>query len=53
MSSVTAAFDASDAVLEQAAAADFGALSVRECFAMLQRCEKVRRRPGRAMRADR
>jgi hypothetical protein len=41
---VTATFDALDAVMDKAAALDCQALTTREWLALLERCEKVRRR---------
>ena len=41
---ITAAFDALDAAIDGAAALDFDALTTREWLALLERCERVRRR---------
>jgi hypothetical protein len=41
---ISAAFDALDDALEGAGALSFDALTPRECLALLERCEKVRRR---------
>ena len=41
---ITAAFDALDAAVDGVAELDFDALTTRECLALLERCERVRRR---------
>ncbi|WP_297848846.1 HNH endonuclease signature motif containing protein [Mycobacterium sp.] len=41
---ITAAFDALDAALEDVVGLCFDALTPRECLALLERCEKARRR---------
>jgi hypothetical protein len=41
---ISAAFDALDDVLETVGALSFDALTPRECLALLERCEKARRR---------
>ncbi|MCA2369993.1 hypothetical protein JF723_25630, partial [Mycobacterium intracellulare] len=42
--SISAAFDALDAAIEGVAGLSFDALAPRECLALLERCEKTRRR---------
>ncbi|MFP2991165.1 DUF222 domain-containing protein, partial [Mycobacterium intracellulare] len=41
---ISAAFDALDAAIEGVAGLSFDALAPRECLALLERCEKTRRR---------
>lgn len=41
---ISAAFDALDAAIEGVAGLSFDALVPRECLALLERCEKTRRR---------
>jgi hypothetical protein len=41
---ITAAFDALDAAVDGALGLDFEALTTRERLALLERCERVRRR---------
>ena len=41
---ITAAFDALDAAVDTVAGLDFDALTAREWLALLDRCERVRRR---------